>query len=38
MSFILSLISEFLIGMFNGWVGGTLQDVFRYLSRFGRHL
>lgn len=41
LGFILSLTYEFMIGLFSGWAGGTLQDVFKYLSnisKFGRHL
>lgn len=39
--FIWSLVGEFLIGLLSGLAGGTLQDVFKYLSnisKFGRHL
>jgi hypothetical protein len=38
MSFILSLIGEFFIGLFSGLAGGTLQDLFKYLSKLGRHI
>lgn len=40
-SFILTLVYEFCIGLFSGWAGGKLQDIFQYLSNFGkigRHL
>jgi len=37
-SFILSLIYEFCIGLFSGWAGGTLQDVSKYLSRVWKHI
>lgn len=36
--FIWSLVGEFLIGLFSGLAGGSLQDVFKYLSRLWKHI
>ncbi len=38
LGFILSLGYEFLIGLFSGLAGGSLQDIFKYLSRLWKHI